>query len=168
MLMRDFCSIFKTTFSFLLLSSLASITAAEVTSPEPDPKALWQHMQDEEYQKWAYWPGTEGFYKGTHPHGALLKTYVNDVARQGLDQAPGQLPVGSIIVKENFSREKALAATTVMYKAAEGYNEEHNNWFWLKRSANGDVAAAGKVETCQSCHASSSHDYILSPLQGEQ
>jgi hypothetical protein len=134
--------------------------------PAPDADAVWQHMQEQNYRQWALWPGTERFYEGTDPHGARLTTYVNPIARQALEKGvpEDQMPRGSIIVKENYKPNKELAATTVMYKAEAGYNPEHNNWYWLKRTADGTVDASGKVEGCQSCHQAGKTDYLMTPI----
>lgn len=96
-----------------------------------------------------------------------MKKYINPIAQKGLDNAAQELPTGSIVVKENYMPDKKLAAVTVMYKAPGDYNEENANWFWLKRLANGEVEAAGKVESCQVCHDKSEIDYLLSPLPSQ-
>ena len=71
------------------------------------------------------------------------------------------MPDGAIIVKENYTPEGVLDATTVMYKVA-GYNPEHNDWFWTKVAADGTIKKEGKVGGCQSCHgAQKDNDYIL-------
>ena len=47
-----------------------------------------------------------------------------------------------------------------MYKV-EGYNPEHNDWFWLKVLADGTVDCDGRVEGCQECHSAlKSNDYV--------
>ena len=43
----------------------------------------------------------------------------------------GVMPNGAIVLKENYTPEENLAATTVMYKKT-GYNPDHNDWYWLK------------------------------------
>lgn len=132
---------------------------------EPSAEAVWGHLQEVEYQEsWSHWPGTTDFYEGTEPHGMLLTTYVNQVAQEALDNRNVPLPVGSMIVKENYKPTKELAAVTIMYKPSEEYNPKHNNWFWMKRLADGTVEASGKVESCQGCHGTSKTDYLMTPL----
>lgn len=132
----------------------------------PNADTVWQHVKKSHFQQeWPFWPGKSAFYQGTQPHGAVLMTYVNPVAHEAMMKGSvDQLPIGSIIVKENYSPDRVLQATTVMYKAAEGYNPDHNDWFWLKRTADGTVAASGKVDGCQACHQQSSTDYLMTPL----
>ena len=119
--------------------------------------------------RWPLFPGTSRFLPGNSPHGALLITYVNDTARTALTRRtgpfpPGPLPVGSIIVKENYTADRTLDAVTVMYKST-GYNPEHGDWYWLKRAANGNVDAEGRVVGCQNCHSAAARDYVLTEVQ---
>ena len=133
--------------------------------PEPNARSVWKHVENQNYQRnWSYWPGKGELYKGTEPHGVLLTTYVNPLAQGALTNRAAELPAGAIIVKENYSPKKELAAVTVMYKARDGYNPDHNNWFWLKRLPDGKVEASGKAESCQACHGASKHDYLMTPL----
>ena len=63
---------------------------------------LWNKIQGDSYQEnWALWPGKGKLYKGTHPHGALLTTYVNEIAANALKEEVKEMPEGSIIIKEN-------------------------------------------------------------------
>jgi hypothetical protein len=91
----------------------------------------------------------------------LLTTYLNDAAFMALTGEAGSFPDGSIIVKENYTPDGALDATTVMFKVA-GYNPEHNDWFWAKVLADGTVEAEGQAEGCQACHSQErDNDYIM-------
>jgi hypothetical protein len=66
-----------------------------------------------------------------------------------------------MIVKENYTPEKVLAAVTVMYKR-QGYNPEGGDWFWLKYTPDGAIAAEGKVADCIACHGQSKeNDWLL-------
>lgn len=103
------------------------------------------------YQNWELWPGKGKLYKGQHPHGAFLTTYVNPAAAKALQQKSGQLPDGAIIVKENYTPEKTLAAVTVMYRKA-GFNPSAGDYFWVKYLADGTIEKSGKVDGCINCH----------------
>ena len=52
------------------------------------------------------------------------------------------MPDGAIRVKENYTPEGNLAASTIMYKKS-GYNPQHNDWFWVKSLADGTVEKEG-------------------------
>lgn len=144
----------------------AAVLAADMgmAMPEPTAAGVLAHLKKQDYRKnWKYFPGKQALYKGQAPHGAFLTTYVNETARGALENKAKTLPHGSILVKENYTPEKKLAAVTVMYKAS-GYNPEHGDWFWLKETAAGKVQASGKVASCQACHDQSKRDYIMTPL----
>lgn len=144
--------------------TIAGAALAQGDLPEPSAEAVWNYLQEQNYEQWSFWPGKEGFYEGTRPHGAKLKTYVNSSAEEALKDFNGTLPAGSIVVKENYSPEEELAAVTVMYKPSEGYNPEHNDWFWLKRQADGTIDASGKVESCQACHQGAENGYLFTEI----
>ncbi len=132
----------------------------DTVAPEPNAEAVWSKLRDERYQEnWKMWPGKQAFYPGTQPHGALLTTYVNDLAYNALMGHDGSMPPGAIIVKENYKPDRSLTAITVMYKAP-GYNPGNNDWFWLKRDAAGTLEAEGQVESCQSCHRAG-RDFVM-------
>ncbi len=136
--------------------------------PETTAESVWNFLEEQDYARtWAMWPGKDEFYEGTEPHGMLLTTYVDPVALASLEtmgENGGQLPHGATIVKENYTPDRELDSITVMFKASEGYAPAHNNWFWMKRLADGTVEASGAVEGCQNCHAKSDNDYLMTPL----
>lgn len=131
--------------------------------PDTAADALWETLQTADYRaNWELWPEKGELYSGGEPHGMLLTTYLNGVALQALRGGAGSLPLGSILVKENFMPDSTLAATTVMVKRPVPYNPQHRGWYFMKRLADGTVEAAGRVEGCQSCHAQAAdNDYVL-------
>lgn len=130
--------------------------------PDTTAAAVWAHLQEANYQQnWQLWPGKGRLYTGGEPHGMLLTTYVNTSAHDAATTRAGSMPVGAIVVKENYMPDSTLAAVTVMYKT-QGYNPDHNDWFFIKRLADGTVEASGRVQGCQDCHmARRDNDYIL-------
>lgn len=134
--------------------------------PDTTVEAVWSHLQQQDYESWDRFPGKGELYGGGEPHGALLTTYVNDAARRGLEGgSPVSIPAGGMVVKENYMPDSTLAAVTVMYKV-EGFNPDHNDWWFLKRNADGTVDASGRADGCQNCHGgASSNDYILTPVE---
>lgn len=134
----------------------------EEPDPEPTGEELWNQMQQENYQNsWNLWPGTEELYEGSEPHGMLLTTYLNDIAYDAVMNGNIPLPEGSIVAKENYMPDSTLSAITTMYKV-EGFNPQHNDWFWLRNNPEGVIDAAGIVDGCQSCHQDAAvTDYIF-------
>ena len=130
--------------------------------PDTTGNAFWSYLQEIEYQEeWELWPGKGEKYKGGEPHGALFTTYLNSVALEALKGKTGSMPNGAIIVKENYTADGAFELVTVMYKV-RGYNPDHNDWFWAKVSASGEVLAEGQLAGCQACHgARKDNDYVL-------
>ena len=139
-------------FCFMILG-LVSIALAGGGLPEAKGKVVYDYItKTNPYQQWALFPGKGKLYKGKHPHGALLTSYVNDVALAGINDKVGTLANGSIIVKENYMPNKMLGAVTVMYRVG-GYDPNGGDWFWAKYKADGAIAKEGKVDGCINCHA---------------
>lgn len=141
-----------------LLVSLALAGLALAMShgkmPAADGKAVIEYISTTNpYQGWVLWPDKGKLYKGQHPHGAFLTTYLNASAAEAVKAKSGTLPAGAMVVKENYSPEKKLAAVTVMYRVA-GYNPEGGDWFWLKYGPDGAIEKEGKAPGCIACHAS--------------
>lgn len=103
------------------------------------------------YTSWELWPGTARFYPGGSPHGALLTTYVNDIAAASI-RSQGGMANGSIIIKENYMPDKTLAALTVMYRIS-GYNPAGGDWFWVDYTPAGAAEVSGQVLMCIGCHS---------------
>jgi len=154
------------------MKKMAAVVAAVVmvmavnafaAMPAADAEKLHQYLTKEKpYTEWKLWPGKGKLYKGTEPHGALLTTYVNDVALKSIKAKKG-LKDGSIIVKENYMPDKMLAAVTVMYKV-KGYNPEAGDIFWMKYAPDGKIEVSGKsgmADMCIGCHAKEKgNDYL--------
>ncbi len=146
----------------LLISTTGLGLAGGDAMPAAEGQAVYDYItKTNPYQSWSFFPGKDKFYKGAHPHGALLTTYVNDVALKGLNAKVGMLADGAIIVKENYMPDKKLGAVTVMYRV-KGYDAEAGDWFWAKYSAAGMIAKEGKVAGCIGCHtAAITSDWIF-------
>lgn len=155
-------------------SAASGVAPAPTADPDTTGAAVWAHIQAEDYREsWDLWPGLEPFYGGNDPHGMLLTTYTNPVAATALTAGETSMPDGAIVIKENYTPDRALAAITVMYKRA-GYDAEHSDWFFAKFLPDGSLdtgpngmALEGRVPGCQGCHiAQASQDYLYSPRPG--
>ncbi|MEW6569753.1 MAG: cytochrome P460 family protein [Nitrospirota bacterium] len=151
---------------WVLANAIHKITPSEapelkIAMPGPDADKLNEYIVVyDPYHRWRLWPGKDKLYKGTEPHGALLKTFVNDEAYWSIKEKKGMAD-GSIIAKENYTADKKFVALTVMYKI-KGYNPEAGDWFWAKYAPDGKVEASGKVKECISCHGTKKdNDYIM-------
>lgn len=141
---------------------------ADQAGPDTTEAAVWTHLQEEAYRdNWALWPGTGELYSGTEPHGMLLTTYLNATAEEALAGGTdaGDLPFGSIVVKENYMPDSTYAAATVMYRV-EGYNPDHDDWLFAKYNGpRGEVEAFGRAAGCQACHQEAQTGYIYTSVQ---
>lgn len=149
----------KAGWMLLGIMTVFMVTLAFATKPGPDAVELWEYISAKSpYKEWGNWPDHKGVQRGNMPHGVFHEVFVNNVALES-DSAP--LPSGSIIVKDNFGKDKELAAVTVMYKV-EGYNPGKGNWFWVKYSPSGKVLASGKPKGCVNCHSvRSKNDFVM-------
>ena len=137
--------------------------------PPASGASLQGYLDSQNFREtWAFYPGKGELYTPQipSPHGALLTTYVNDVAHEATQAKQGILPEGSIIVKENYMPDGTFVGTTVMYKV-KGFDRPTNDWFWASWSAEGAIEKEGKVESCITCHvAKRDNDFIwTSPLR---
>ena len=139
--------------------SSSRVVPAPVVKRMTFEQKLWSYLIRGKYRNWAPVPGkSDAMYEGERPHGAFLKMYLNRKAAG----SPKELPNGSIVIKENYNPQKALAAVTVMYKTA-GYNPKAGDWYWVKFNPDGTVAnkptpagsvrLAGRVGGCIDCHS---------------
>lgn len=145
----------KAALACLALGSVAATACKSLGTPADQSQAdiLWSAMTD--YDTWGNFDGHEGIMKGKSPHGPYVRTFVNSVGMQ--DQAnPGY---GTIIVKENFSRDDAstLKGITVMERI-EGYDDENNDWFWARYTPTGEQTHNGMVPFCSDCHFDAGND----------
>ena len=145
----------------LVLAACAG--AEEPALPDTTSGSVIAYLEEVDYQnndEWKLFPGSTEKYPGADPHGMLLTTYVNSAAFEAIE-AGQTTPSGAILVKENYTPDGVLAATTTMYKKS-GYNPDHNDWYWIKVLADGTVEKEGQVIGCQDCHVDA-RDYIFGP-----
>jgi hypothetical protein len=82
--------------------------------PDTTAGAVWEPLEN--FRKnWKLWPGKDECLNGTGPHGARLNTYLNPVAYDARTNKAASMPNGAILVKDNYTSKKELAAVTVMY-----------------------------------------------------
>ena len=69
---------------------------------------------------------------------------------------------GALLVKENLDADGNPDGFFAMYKAAEGYDPEGNDWYWLRVDVAGNVGDSGKVGFCKDCHSGTSEtDFVF-------
>ena len=125
-----------------------------------EEQAMGASLQDsiEGYQAWDAPPDFDGWVDGSTVHGKFVRFYMNSI----MAQDPANPPLGSIIVKEGFSKqdEDSLSALTVMQKV-EGYELESDGWFFARYSPSGKMTHAGVPSGCVDCHFDAEGDDYL-------
>ena len=115
-------------------------------------------------------------YDGVAPHGMMLETFYTSATIDG--------HTGDLIVKRNYGPEgvsadevladpaKHLGAVTVMFRREAGFDDDNQNWFWVKFLPDGSLdknpkgmrlagrVAKGADKGCIACH-SNEDDYVF-------
>ena len=132
------------------------------TLDEISGERLWNRIAVEtDYKTYRYWPGHEGVQPGQSPHGIFHRVFANSMMVDSLPIPDRKAPYGAIIVKENLTIDKELNQITVMAKV-EGFDPEHNDWFYAAFDKGGNVLAEGAPDGCVSCHTGMrDNDYII-------
>ena len=147
---------------------------------------LWSAMQSEKLVG-AKAEKLKPFFGGARPHGIILELVYRNLTVGN--------HTGFLVVKKNYNgtdvsvanvaknRAKYLSSITVMYRREKGYDEDNQNWFWVKYRPDGSlfkkdmngksVALAGRILKgktrdenggCIYCHSSARDgDYIFYP-----
>jgi hypothetical protein len=125
----------------LSLSTTGLVLAGGSSLPSAEGQAVYDYItKTNPYQNWSLFPGKGELYEGKHPHGALLTSYVNEVALNGINNKVGTLADGAIIIKENYMPDKTLGAVTVMYRV-KGYDPMEQTARSQKKGRSPDVSA---------------------------
>lgn len=116
-------------------------------------------------------------YEGMAPHGMMLETLYTTATVDG--------HTGDLVIKRNYGPEGVsvdqvlsepgthLGAVTVMFRRADGYDPDNQNWFWAKYLPDGSLdknpkgmRLAGKVAKgmnagCIACHSGAGEDMLF-------
>lgn len=117
-------------------------------------------------------------YKGAPPHGMILDVSKQKITVNGIE--------GNLVVKRNYGGNglsiedvkkdpaKYLKAITIMMKREDGYDDENQNWFYVKYAPDGTImtnpkgallagrVAKGAPTVCISCHQTAQDgDYLF-------
>lgn len=109
----------------------------------------------------------DGVDSSSNPHRQKFFTvYINETGQRAMlkELKPG-FPAGSIVVKEKLMSEDSgePELLTAMIKREKGFNPESGDWEFLVLDGSGKkIEARGKLETCQSCHATKKNsDFVF-------
>jgi hypothetical protein len=157
---------FYFTISISILLAFAGIACKsaksypDLTADGITAETAWARITSEaNYKKYSMWPSHSGVQPGQSPHGRFHKIFINDKLRDALPIDGRIAPVGSIVVKENYSPDKELGAYTIMIKVAD-YNPDNGDWFFAKYTVDGTAEVSGRLQKCADCHVGD-NDYLM-------
>lgn len=103
---------------------------------------FWKYLLSNNYKHWSPLPGksvemtpmTTADELVQQAHGQLVKVYANRLAVGN----QSKLPVGSILILENYLPDRSLKSISVVYRSP-GFNPKANDWFWVDYQPDGSV-----------------------------
>ncbi len=99
-------------------------------------------------------------------HKAYIDIYVNDLAKEPYIRETERFPVGAIIIKPLYPKDKRenIARIVIMMKMQKGYDSKNGDWWYGSYNENGiDAYAEGKINSCIMCHeVAQDTDYLFS------
>ncbi len=119
------------------------------------PSALWSRVQKIMHQH-TLLPGSRRYQPGSrtadyYTIDGVNSAALNAVRKAGSVEKTVRYPTGSILIKENFAKNKKLINVTVMIKL-DKFDKSDRNWLMANYSPNGVPLAFGKVKPCIQCH----------------
>ncbi len=150
----------------LMCLFIYACSSDELSEDQERANEIWDEING--YQSWGQISEFSGIQPSNNAHGSYVQVWINEIVESFLSDSSssGQLPNGSLIVKEGYSDSNGsdVSKITIM-KKIEGYDPNNNDWFWANYNPGGDLGGKnGREASCFNCHASG-QDYILSTSQ---
>lgn len=103
------------------LAALLLTSVAFAQEPKADAQSIWKYIHEvSPYWNWKTIHDKGVLYKNDRkPHAPILSTYVNDTAYEAIKNGDSNLPYGSLIVKENYSKDMKFKMLGIKYKAKD-------------------------------------------------
>lgn len=99
-------------------------------------------------------------------HRAYVDLYVNDLAKNPYILESEKFPIGSIIVKPLYPKQKRenIARLMVMMKMKKGYDKKNSDWWYGVYDESGmNAYDQGRINSCITCHeVAEDTDYLFS------
>jgi hypothetical protein len=141
--------------------------ATRPQTPNEFHQTFWEYIvkKDAAYNTWKELSRAVPAEDVENPHGSDSATHANKVAAAN----PRNLPVGSILVREDYDEKRHRVSISVLYRVKD-FDKQHGNWYWIKYLENGSVARnadrrmiAGTVASCIECHSKAGgRDFVFS------
>jgi hypothetical protein len=157
------------------IATPTTTTLPTASIPEPSADLTLTCFTDSHPTFTDYTTWTKVNSKPIDGHETKVNIYVNNLAKEVYLSASGEVfPVCATIVKTHLSiaadASETVTAVTVMVKMPDGFDPQHNDWWWGKYDAAGKSAEMnGKVQVCIACHMpAAAADYVFSQKVLEQ
>lgn len=141
--------------------------ATRPQTPEEFHDTFWRYLvkKDAAYNTWKALEHEPLKDEVENPHSTVSRTYANDVAAKN----PDNLPLGSILVREDYDDKRKRQSISVLYRVKD-YDKEHGNWYYLRFTETGAIMKGkdnkplvGKVTSCIECHSKAGgKDFVFS------
>jgi len=153
--------------SFILVCLfIYACSSDELSEDQERANEIWDEING--YQSWGQISEFSGIQPSNNAHGSYVQVWINEIAESFVSDSSssGQLPNGSLIVKEGYSDSNGSDVNKItIMKKIEGYDPNNNDWFWANYNSGGDLGGKnGREASCFNCHATG-QDYILSTSQ---
>lgn len=94
---------------------------------------------------------------GIEHGGTQIRVWVNDIGAAAYQAEEDPLPVGTVVVKEEYegtdcSNDDDLHVWAVMRKESPGFDPDNNDWDWIEYAAPGRTRTSFVKQLCIDCH----------------
>lgn len=131
------------------------------------PKEIWREVQALQ-KAHAVMPESRPYQLGSRTVDYYTIDLSNTLADKAILAAGGitrvkKYPNGSLVVKENFNKQKKEVAVTAMLKLS-GFDAGDRDWVMASYKPSGQEVAFGRVDSCISCHVMvKKADFVFAP-----
>ena len=139
------------------------VTPTPTATATPTPLIVAVPTSSRELREWLQagmyksWIAESGPHPSTGPHGATVRTFLNDVVLQSLAAGNTSHPAGSALVKELYFGSDTVQLWAVEVKVQDD-SDGGRGWYWWEGGSSG----FGNP-TCTGCHVAG-RDYVLTPF----
>lgn len=141
---------------FLAFLSLLTVACGPESNPTPSPTSLVPTDYDGRFTEVRNCRNTiEHTMTVGSSSVSNIRVVINPEAASAYRMNAATLPVGTLVIKEEFSDASCsrLISWTVMRKEPAGYDPTHGDWRWQRvRASDRSVLEDGRVTRCINCH----------------
>jgi hypothetical protein len=118
--------------------------------PSEDPAAVQAWLDQRFYETWDKEPLA---HISTGPHFGFVRTFVNELAYNGLTSGADQLPRGAVAVKVIYGSDLTQTRGHAVSHKVNSKSALGDGWYWYERFDGNDIMAKRGADTfCAECH----------------